>query len=60
LVKGSQNSRETVNKRPFIRKAFKEKFSPLVTVKSPQEIEEKKRNKFFGVFLSVQIPYIPA
>ena len=23
------------------------KFSPLVPVKSPQEIEEKKRNKFY-------------
>ena len=36
------------------------KFSPFVTVKSAQEIGEIKRNNFFGVFLPVQIPYIPA
>jgi hypothetical protein len=32
-------------------------FSPLVSVNSPQEIEETNRNKFFRVFLPVQIPY---
>jgi hypothetical protein len=32
-------------------------FSPLVSVKSPQEIEKINGNKFFRVFLPVQIPY---
>ena len=39
------------------KKNKKLNFSPLVSVKSLQEIVEINRNKYFRVFLPVQIPH---